>query len=119
MFLQVLSPEELEALLLLCGFNLSKSQVQDVLTNADVNHDGKIDSEEFVSLAMDLFNRGWKSYVPLDLSTYSIADLEVPLRVYLEVPLRVYLDFRGYFRLLGELTLGRKTQPSNHSLKIK
>ena len=56
MCLQVLSPEELEELLLFCGFNFDKSQVQSYIAKADVNHDGKIDYSEFVPLAMELLS---------------------------------------------------------------
>ena len=50
----VLQPTELVKLLSMCGFELSSTQILDVMTEADVNGDGVIDYEELVPVAASL-----------------------------------------------------------------
>merc|ERR1711871_910604 len=50
----VLQPEEMSRLLDLSGFNLSPSQVAAIVDAADVNHDGVIEYDEFVPVAIGM-----------------------------------------------------------------
>jgi len=50
----VLQPEELEKLLGLSGFNFSRDTVAQIMSRADVNHDGVIEYNEFIPMAMEI-----------------------------------------------------------------
>ena len=47
----VLQPDELEKLLQLCGFALSAEEIAQFVSEADTNHDGVIEYDEFVPVA--------------------------------------------------------------------
>ena len=47
----VLQPDELTALLEMCGFELSAEEIAQFVSAADTNHDGVIEYEEFLPVA--------------------------------------------------------------------
>ena len=47
----VLQPDELKTLLGLCGFALSAEEIAQFVSEADTNHDGVIEYDEFVPVA--------------------------------------------------------------------
>ena len=47
----VLQPDELKKLLGLCGFKLSAEEIAQFVSEADTNHDGVIEYDEFVPVA--------------------------------------------------------------------
>jgi Ca2+-binding EF-hand superfamily protein len=50
----VLQPSELKRLLQLSGFNISNETVNEIVAEADTNHNGVIEYEEFVPVAMSI-----------------------------------------------------------------
>jgi Ca2+-binding EF-hand superfamily protein len=52
----VLQPEELKKLLSMSGFNFTPAQIDDIMERADINHDGVIEYDEFIPLAVEVVN---------------------------------------------------------------
>jgi len=50
----VLQPHEFASLLELSGFSFTPSQIEDLMSQADVNRDGVIEYDEFIPVAMDI-----------------------------------------------------------------
>jgi len=81
----VLQPDELKKMLGLCGFNLSAEEIAQFVDEADTNHDGVIEYDEFLPVAIKMLqstspkkkkvNKKHRSFAADDLNRVELAML--------------------------------------------
>jgi len=79
-----LEPSEVSELLTLSGFQMEPHAIKQVIEQADVNHDGSIDFEEFVPMMVNLLTAQAEDS-PLNVSEFTETELQEYFRTLFEI----------------------------------